>query len=99
MLILNYLGLALGLSFAVIIFSFALRLWRLDRFEAKKSSARIKGSMDAVMGRARTRDDWMPDGRIKGGMIYNRRENRIEISGRLSDESYDRVFGRKRSRA
>jgi hypothetical protein len=92
MLALNYLGLAVGLSLAAMLFTIAYKLFRLDRFEAKKGASRVKNVSDAVMGRARTRDDWMPDGRIKGGMIYNRRENRIEVSGRLSDEAFDRIF-------
>ena len=92
MLALNYLGLAVGLSATAILLSIALKLFRLDRFEAKKGASRVRGISDALMGRARTRDDWLPDGRIKGGMIYNRRENRIEVCGRLSDESFDRIF-------
>jgi hypothetical protein len=92
MLALNFLGLAAGLSAAAVLISLAYKLFRLDRFEAKKGSSRVRGVSDAVMGRARPRDDWMPDGRIKGGMIYNRRENRIEVSGRLSDEAFGRIF-------
>jgi hypothetical protein len=34
----------------------------------------------------------MPDARVKGGIIYNRRKKRLEISGRLSDDSFKRVF-------
>jgi hypothetical protein len=93
MLALNYLGLAVGFSLAAVLLSIALKLFRLDRFEAKKGASRVKGISDAVMGRTRTRDDWMPDRRIKGGMIFNRRDNRIEVCGRLSDEAFDRIFG------
>jgi hypothetical protein len=92
MLALNFLGLAAGFSVAAILLSLAYKLIRLDRFEAKKGSSRVRSMADAVMGRARTRDDWMPDGRIKGGMVFNRKENRIEVSGRLSDEAFDRIF-------
>ncbi|MDI4234757.1 hypothetical protein OZ411_18295 [Bradyrhizobium sp. Arg237L] len=92
MLALNFLGLAVGLSLAAVLLSIAYRLFRLNRFEAKKSASRVKGVSDAVMGRARTRDDWLPDGRIKGGMIFNRRDNRIEVCGRLSDKAFDRIF-------
>lgn len=93
MLALNYIGLAAGFSVAAVFTSIAIKLIRVDLFEAKKGTARVASVSDAVMGRARTRDDWMPDGRIKGGMIYNRKENRIEVSGRLSDEAFDRIFG------
>ncbi|TWB07302.1 hypothetical protein FBZ96_1011123 [Bradyrhizobium stylosanthis] len=92
MLALQYIGLAAFLSVAAALLSIALKLIRLNKFEAKKGSLRVDTISDAVMGRARTRDDWMPDGRIKGGMIFNRKENRIEVSGRLSDESFDRIF-------
>lgn len=92
MLALNFLGLAAGLTAAAIFASFAIKLFRIDRFEAKKGSNRVGGISDAVMGRARPNDDWMPDGRIKGGLIYNRKENRLEVCGRLSDEAFDRIF-------
>lgn len=88
----NYLGLAAGFSLAAVFAAFAFKLIRLDKYEAKKGSSRVRSVADAIMGRARTRDDWMPDGRIKGGMIYNRRDNRIEVSGRLSDEAFHRIF-------
>lgn len=92
MLALNYLGLAAGLTLVALLLLIAYKLFRLDRFEAKKGASRVKGVSDAVMGRARTRDDWMPDGRVKGGMIFNRRDNRIEVCGRLSDEAFHRIF-------
>lgn len=92
MLALNYIGLAGGFSAVAFLLSIAFKLMRLNRYEAKKSSKRVDTINDAIMGRARTRDDWMPDGRIKGGMIFNRKEKRIELSGRLSDEAFDRIF-------
>lgn len=98
MVALQYLGLAIGLSIAVIPLVIACRLARIDRFEAKRSASRVQGVKDAIMGRARTRSDWLPDGRIKAGMTFNRRENRIEVSGRLSDEAFDRIFRPKHTR-
>ncbi|ODM80565.1 hypothetical protein A6X20_22775 [Bradyrhizobium elkanii] len=92
MLALQYFGLAAFLSVAAALLSIAIKLIRLNRFEAKKGWARVDTISGAIMGRARTRDDWMPDGRIKGGMIFNRNKHRIEVSGRLSDESFDRIF-------
>ncbi|HWV42021.1 hypothetical protein [Pseudorhodoplanes sp.] len=92
MLFLNYIGLALCFSAAAILVSFALKLLRADRIEAKKSASRVDGLADVLMGRAKTRDDWLPDGRIKGGMIFNKSKNRIEICGRLSDEAFNRIF-------
>ncbi len=93
MLALSYIGLAVGLALAAALLSIALRLARADRIEGQKGAARVRTVSDSVMGRARTHDDWLPDGRIKGGMIFNRKENRIEASGRLSDEAFSRIFG------
>lgn len=92
MLLLSYFGLAAGLGVAATLISVAIRLSSVDRFEAKRGAARSASWFGAIMGRARTRDDWLPDGRIKGGMVYNRSENRIEVCGRLSDEAFDRIF-------
>jgi hypothetical protein len=50
---------------------------------------------DAIRGRARTVDDWLPDAHIKAGMIYNEKENRFEVSGRLSNEAFGRIFRRR----
>lgn len=44
------------------------------------------------MGRARISDDWLPDARVRGGMIYNKKENRIEMSGKLSQDAINRAF-------
>lgn len=94
MLILNYIGLAIGLVVAVWLFRLAFRLLTLDKPEAKKSAARAPSFWAAVLGRSRTMDDWVPDGRVKAGMVYNRRKKRLEMSARLSDDSLDRVFRR-----
>ena len=92
MLIFNYIGLAIGLAFTAIFLNLAICLLRADRLERKKSAARTGSISDAVMGRARTSDDWIPDGRVRGGMIYNRRKKRLEVRGRLSRDALDRVF-------
>ena len=89
---LSYLLLALGLLLAAWLFAFAYRLLRSDKNEGRKGAARVASLKDAVLGRARTKDDWMPDARVKGGMVYNHKEKRIEIGGRLSDDSLDRVI-------
>jgi hypothetical protein len=67
-------------------------LFLADKLEAKKSAARVSTIRDAVLGRARATDDWVPDGRVKGGMIYNRKKKRLEASGRLSNDTIERVF-------
>ncbi|MFZ0424832.1 MAG: hypothetical protein WAL80_18290 [Xanthobacteraceae bacterium] len=77
---------------AAALFGIALKLAFADRIESNKSAARASSMGDAVRGRARMHDDWMPDARVKGGMIYDKKNKRLEISGRLSDDSFDRVF-------
>jgi hypothetical protein len=88
----SYLALGAGLILAALSFSFAIKLARADRIESKKSAARSRSMWDAIRGRARTHEDWIPDARVKGGMIYDKKNKRLEISGRLSDDSFDRVF-------
>jgi hypothetical protein len=93
-LYLSYLALGVGLLITALLLRFAFRLWRVDSIEGKKSAARASSIRNAVRGRARMHEDWIPDARVKGGMIYNKKAKRLEISGRLSDESFDRVFRR-----
>lgn len=82
MLLLSYAGLAFGLIFSAALISIGVRLLLADKLEAKKSAARVSTIKDAVLGRARAMDDWVPDGRVKCGLIYNRKKNRLEASGR-----------------
>ena len=88
----SYLILLGGMLVAAGLLKLTLHLVRADDIEARKSAARVGSLKDAILGRARTRDDLLPDARVRGGMIYNRRKKRLEVSGRLSDESFDRVF-------
>jgi len=91
-LFLSYLILAAGVVFSAIFFNLALRMARADKIESKKSAARVNSLLDSILGRAHVHDDWAPDARVKGGLIFNRGKKRIEMSGRLSDDSIDRVF-------
>lgn len=88
----SYFILAIGLLLGAWLFAFAIRLVTSDKTEGRKSAVRAPSVSDAVMGRSRTKDDWIPDARVKGGMSYNKKKKRIEIGGRLSDNSLDRVF-------
>lgn len=92
MLFFSYLALGGGLFLVVALLSFATRLAFVNKVESKKSAMRAQSVKDAILGRARMHEDWIPDARVKGGMIYNKSKKRLEISGRLSDESFDRVF-------
>lgn len=94
-MIISYLALAVGLVATLLVFRLAFRLFQSDRIEGQKSAARSASVLDAVLGRAVTREDWLPDARVKGGMVYNRKQKRLEITGRLSPDSLDRVFRQK----
>jgi hypothetical protein len=92
---------ALGSSYVVLVgaaivaaiaFAFAFKFFRADKLELQKTQNRASDIATVVMGRAKTRDDWMPDARVLGGMTFNRKEGRIEITGKLSDDTIDRVF-------
>jgi hypothetical protein len=90
----SYLILIFGLAIGIGCLKLALALSRTNKIESDKSAARVPSIWDAIRGRARTQDDWMPDARVKGGLIYNRRTNKIELTGRLSDSTLERVFKR-----
>jgi hypothetical protein len=87
-----YLLLLITAAFSGLFFNLAFRLWRADRIESEKSAARAGGFIDALLGRTRVHDDWVPDARVKGGLIFNRAKKRFEISGRLSNDSLNRVY-------
>ncbi len=91
-LALYFMILFVGFLLAAILFKLTFALLRVDRTESKKSAARVKSIWDSIMGRARTHDDWLPDARVIGGIIFNRRKKRIEITGRLSHSSLERVY-------
>jgi hypothetical protein len=89
---LSYLALGVGLLLTALLLRLAIKLLRVDSIEGEKSASRASSIKEAIRGRARMHEDWIPDARVKGGMIYNKRAKRLEISGRLSDESFDRAF-------
>jgi hypothetical protein len=89
----SYFALMAGFSVAFSFFALAVSLvFRTDKIEVQKSRARASTVSDVMQGQARTSDDWMPDARVQGGMKFNRKKHRIEISGRLSDDSLERAF-------
>jgi hypothetical protein len=91
-MIMDYLLLLVGVALSAVLFNIAYRLFRIDKIEGEKNSARVRSIKDAFLGRAHSRVDWLPDARVRGGLIFNRKKNRIEISGRLSESSVDRAF-------
>ncbi len=92
MMFLSYLALGVGLLLTALLLRLAIKLLRVDSIEGEKSASRASSIKEAIRGRSRMHEDWIPDARVKGGMIYNKRAKRLEISGRLSDESFDRAF-------
>jgi hypothetical protein len=92
----NGLLLVAGLFVAAFCFNIALRLHNADAIESDKSAARVgKSFFEAIRGRAKTVDDWLPDARVKAGMVYNKNDKRFEVSGRLSNEAFSRIFRRR----
>jgi hypothetical protein len=70
----------------------AIRLHHVDEIESMKSASRASSLKDAFFGRTRIEDGRLPDARVKGGMVFNKKEERLEISGRLSDEGFKHIF-------
>lgn len=88
----GYLVITGGVAAAVWLVRFALAILRVNPIEASKSAARTRTWRDALFGQARLQDDWLPDARVQGGMVFNPQYNRIEICGRLSDDSLRHTF-------
>ena len=84
-----------GLFLSAFFFNLALRLTRVDVEESDKSASRVAHSLSrALTGGASSVDDWLPDARVKAGLVYNKNANRFEVSGRLSNEAFGRIFRR-----
>lgn len=88
----SYAFLLAGIFLSLMIFKIVLNLMFADKVESSKSAKRVKSVKDSIFGRARTHDDWIPDARVKGGLVFNSRKKRIEVTGRLSDSALNRVF-------
>ena len=71
---------------------FAWRLLNYDKTEYQKSRARYPSVSAALRGQARVKRDSIPDGRIRAGIVYNKRESRIEPNGKLSNDTVDRIL-------
>jgi hypothetical protein len=88
----SYIALFTGIFLSIVSFRIMIKLIFADKIESSKSANRVNSIKDAILGRARTHDDWIPDARIQGGLVYNERKNRIEVTGRNSDSAFRRVF-------
>lgn len=78
---------ALGLT----LIRYAIRLARFDKIEYQKSKARYPSLLAAVSGQATVRHNGSPDGRVRAGIVYNTRKNRIEPNGKLRNDIVDQV--------
>ncbi|MCC5979618.1 MAG: hypothetical protein JJU21_16275 [Salinarimonas sp.] len=90
----HYIAAIPALFLGLLLIRIGLSGFRIDRTEAGKNRARIDSWRDILMGRVRPKDDWMPDSRVQCGMVYNHKEGRLEVSGRLSVESLKRGIRR-----
>jgi hypothetical protein len=88
----SFVALSIGVAGAAMSAVFAYKFFRADKLELRKSQTRSRSLTSAINGKAKTRDDWLPDARVQGGMVFNRANRRIEITGKLSNDSLDRVF-------
>lgn len=82
----------LAIAAAAVLLRFGITLLRADPLEAEKNASRTRSFKDALLGRVQIHNDWLPDARVQGGMVYDKAHDRIEICGRVSDESLDRTF-------
>ena len=85
---------AMGLfALAIVILVFLKNLIKADSVELQKSLARVSSFGAVVKGKAHIKNDWLPDARVCGGLLYNKKKNRIEMSARISEDSLDRILG------
>jgi len=78
-----------GVSLALI--RFALKLMFQDPIEYQKSRARYPSAMGAVSGKARVKRNHAPDGRVRAGIVFNSRQNRIEANGKIRNDIVDSI--------
>lgn len=79
---------AIGLS----LIRFAVHLAKFDKIEYQKSRARYPSLFAAISGQATVRHNGSPDGRVRAGIVYNTRKNRIEPNGKLRNDIVDQVI-------
>lgn len=89
------LQLALLVPPTVMLFWAILLLWRLvrvDQIEYEKMRARFPSFVGMLLGQTRVKRDTVPDGRVRAGIVYNKKEGRIEPQGKLNDDVIDRIL-------
>jgi hypothetical protein len=98
----DWISPSLAVVFALVLVAVGLFLVALgvtlffgSRHESEKNSSRVKRRSDLWNGRLEARGDWLPDARVREGMVYSEVDQRVEIQAGLSDEALRRTFGRR----
>lgn len=90
-----YSNILAAFVFATITLTLLRLAWRLIRYdttEYQKTVARYPSLMAALRGQARVKRDSVPDGRVRAGIVYNAKKQRIEPNGKLSNQVVDQVL-------
>ncbi|WP_442580606.1 hypothetical protein ACSBOB_00960 [Mesorhizobium sp. ASY16-5R] len=80
---------AAGIGLALL--RFAIRIMTYDRLEYEKSRARYPSIKAAISGKAKVKRGEFPDGRVRAGVVYNKKYHRIEANGKLRNDVVDHV--------
>jgi hypothetical protein len=79
-------------SIALILLWLAFNLARFNKIEYQKSRARYPSGSAALFGRAIVRYNGTPDGRVRAGIVFNKKQRRIIQNGKLKNEVVDQVI-------
>lgn len=78
---------------ALVCLRLAFRLFVYDKTEYDKSKARYRSAFDAIRGAAIVKVGDVPDGRVRAGLVFNKKFNRFEPNGKLNNDVIDKVLG------
>jgi hypothetical protein len=92
LLIARFAALPIGILVCFFLMGLFNRLRRANTIESEKSSGRAGTLKNAFFGRTRVQDDTMPDARVQAGLVYNKKMKRLEVSGRIGQDSLDHIF-------
>ena len=79
---------------AAVFLAIAYKLYRYDGREYKKNAARSNSLWDIILGRLVISNDHLPDGRVQAGINFNSKKNRIEVTGKLSDDKIQEILSK-----
>ena len=90
-----YLNLAIFIILAVSTIFFLNLAYRFIVYSSKefeKNSSRFRNFGDLIRGNLIVLNDHLPDGRIQAGINYNIKKNRVEVTGKFSDEKIEEIL-------